>query len=204
MDKKENAPVPGQQSGIETNTEHVKEFETPFQAKQFYQVARERLLNVNEWRRLAGQGAHFQVTDQQGKEADRPVQKNDHFKIDIPGPGNASGDGYDWVQIEAIDAGASNDEEFTAIRVRPATNPLNRKKDIAHFFSDEATSSFVVKRENNRVIAGVYGRNEKPNTDSETLTDSIRNAAMAVGAFSGFSKLQWKSLVAGLLKEPAA
>ena len=89
----------------------------------------------------------------------------------------------------------------------PAASPsvtLNTKNDIAHFFSDEATSSFVVKREKNRVIAGVYGRNEKPNTDSETLTDSIRNTAMAAGALSGFSKIQWKSLVAGLLTEPAA
>jgi hypothetical protein len=47
----------------------------------------------------------------------------------------------------------------------------------------------------------VYGRNEKPNTDTETLSDKARNAAVAGGAITGFSKLQWKSLVNGLVKK---
>ena len=205
MNEQENSFIPEHQSGTQTNTENVREFDTPALAKEFYQIVKKRLLDVNDWQSLAGRAtAHFQVADENGKEADRPVQERDYLKIDIPGPGTASGEGYDWVMVEAIVARDTTDEEFTSITVRPATNPLNTKNDIAHLFSDEATSSFVVKREKNRVIAGVYGRNEKPNTDSETLTDSIRNTAMAAGALSGFSKIQWKSLVAGLLTEPAA
>ena len=59
----------------------------------------------------------------------------------------------------------------------------------------------MVKRENSKVTAAVYGRNEKPNTDVETAGDKARNAAIATGAITGFSKLQWKSLVNGLVKK---
>jgi hypothetical protein len=58
----------------------------------------------------------------------------------------------------------------------------------------------MVKREHNKVTAAVYGRNEKPNTKTETVTDKARNAAIAGGAVTGFSKLQWKRLVNGLIK----
>ena len=59
----------------------------------------------------------------------------------------------------------------------------------------------MVKREHTTVTAGVYGRNEKPNTKAETITDKARNTAVATGAITGFAKLQWKSLVNGLVKE---
>jgi hypothetical protein len=131
----------------------------------------------------------------------RAAEKGDHFKIDIPGPGPVTGDGYDWVQVEAIEESEKEDEQSIAIRVRPATNPNNNRKDVAHFFSDDATSCFMVKREHNKVTAAVYGRNEKPNTKTETLTGKARNAAIASGAVTGFSKLQWKSLVNGLVKK---
>ena len=129
------------------------------------------------------------------------MQKDDHFKIDIPGPGPVSGDGFDWVQVEAIEEKNSDEEQSFTIKVRPATNPNNERKDVAHFFSEEATSCFTVKRKYTTITAGVYGRNEKPNTNTETTIDKARNTAIAKGAISGFAKLQWKSLVKGLVKK---
>jgi hypothetical protein len=204
MPKEENDIIPENESGLQTNTESSKDFDDARQAKEFYQIAKNRLLHVNEWQGLAGPAtAAFQLTDERGKDLERVVQENDHFKIDIPGPGPITGEGYDWVKVEAIESYEGEAEEFTAITVRPATNPLNNKKDIAHFFNGEATSSFVVKREKNKVTAGVYGRNEKPNTNAEAATDKVRNTAVAAGAMSGFSKIQWKSLVNGFLKSTA-
>jgi len=49
------------------------------------------------------------------------------------------------------------------------------------------------------VFAEVNGRNEQPNTDAENLIDKARNIAVAAGAMLGFSKVQWKSLVDGLV-----
>lgn len=193
----ENKIVPEQEEGGESNTESSKKFSSEEEAQEFFTKVADRLMNVNEWHYYAGSlTADFKLADENGELVHRPVQKGDHFRIDIPGPGPATGDGYDWVQVEEI----LDVDDCKTIRVRPATNPNNERHDVAHFFDEAATSSFVVKREGNTVTAAVYGRNEKPNTHAEKTVDTVRNAAVATGAISGFSKLQWKSLVEGLLK----
>jgi hypothetical protein len=190
--------IPEHNKGIETNTESSVELSSEGEAKDFFKVVKERLLAIDEWHQYAGSAtADFQLTDEKGDPVKRVPQKGDHFKIKIPGPGTLTGEGNDWVQIEAIE----EEENCIGIRVRPSTNPTNERKDVAHFFDEGATSSFLVKREGKKVTAGVYGRNEKPNTDTETVVDKVRNAAIATGAISGFSKLQWKSLVNGLVKK---
>lgn len=193
--------VPEQQSGIETNTEISEKLNSAEEAKSFYEIVKQRLLLVNKWHEVGGSlTAGFQLTDKDGKEVHRPAQQHDHFKIDIPGPGPVTGDGYDWVLVEAIEEKNEEEEQSITILVRPATNPTNERNDVAHFFSDEATSSFMVKRQYVTVTAAVYGRNEKPNTHTETLLDKARNTSIATGAISGFAKLQWKSLLKGLIK----
>jgi hypothetical protein len=193
--------VPEQHEGGATNTESVETFDTIEAARAFYQVVSNRLLNVNAWHDYAGKGtAAFQLTDEHGTEVVRTAQKGDHFKIDIPGPGSVTGEGYDWVQIEEIVEEHNEDTDTIAIRVRPTSNPRNDKQDVAHFFTDDATSNFIVKREGTQVLAAVRGRNEKPNTKAEAIIDKARNTAVATGAITGFSNYQWKSLVTGLLK----
>jgi hypothetical protein len=189
--------IPENKEGTQTNTERSIEFATEEESKQFFQIAKERLLDVNHWRKIAGNAtADFQLTDEEGKPVNRTAKEGDHFKIDIPGPGSITGEGNDWVKIESI----QEDENYIGIRVRPTSNPTNERKDIAHFFNDNSTSSFIIKKEGKKITAGVYGRNEKPNTKTETVVDKIRNATVATGAISGFSKLQWKSLVNGLIE----
>jgi hypothetical protein len=104
------------------------------------------------------------------------------------------------VQVEAIEEENSGDKESLTIRVRPATNPNNKENDTAHFFAEDATSSFLVKRTGTKLTAAVYGRNEQPNKEVSSVIDKARNIAVATGAVTGFAKLQWKSLVDGLLK----
>ncbi|MBO9684742.1 MAG: hypothetical protein J7502_19080, partial [Flavisolibacter sp.] len=160
--------IPEHNKGIQTNTESSIELPTEKEAKDFYKIVRERLLHVNEWHQYAGSAtADFQLTDDKGNPVERVPQKGDHFKIKIPGPGTVAGEGNDWVQIEEIE----EDEDCIGIRVRPASNPTNEQKDVAHFFDEESTSSFLIKREVKKVTAGVYGRNEKPNTNTETVID---------------------------------
>ena len=201
MEKNRADIIPEQQSGVKTNTETSVELASADEAKAFYEKVKQRLLQVNGWHHWAGSlTANFQLTNKEGEEVNRPAERDDHFKIDVPGPGPATGDGYDWVKVEAIEETKKENEQTIAMRVRPATNPNNNRKDVAHFFSDDATSCFMVKREHKKVSAAVYGRNEKLNTDTETAADKARNAAIATGAITGFSKLQWKSLVNGLVK----
>jgi hypothetical protein len=190
--------IPEHNEGTQTNTEASVYLLNEEEAKTFFKSLKRRLFLVNNWHQYAGTAtASFQLTDNKGIPVIRKPKASDYFKIDIPGPGTETGKGHDWVRVETIE----ENEDYVGIRVRPAPNPTNQKNEVAHFFSEEATSSFIVKREGNKITAGVYGRNEKPNTGTETLTDKLRNAAIATGAISGFSKLQWKSLVNGLIKK---
>ncbi len=195
------AIIPEQQSGAATNVESETLLTGEAEARAFFLIVKERLLHVNSWQQLAGQAtANFQLTDGEGNPTSRMPQPGDHFRIDIPGPGSQTGDGYDWVRVELVDENHQGVADCQIIRVRPATNPTNDKPDVAHFFDEDATSNFIVKREGNKVSAGVYGRNEKPNTGAEKVIDKVRNTVVAAGAISGFSKIEWKSLVDGLVK----
>ncbi len=194
--------VPEQNVGAESNTEARKAFSTIDEARRAFTRTKQRLLTPNLWQQYAGSAtAKFILCDAAGVEVDRTPEVGDHFKIDIPGPGPLTGDGFDWVKVEAIEDEGGSEEECAAIRVRPTTNPQNQKADVAHFFSDEATSNFIVQRRGTEVIAAVLGRNEKPNTGAEKIIDKARNTAVATGAVTAFSKLQWKSLVNGLLAD---
>ncbi len=139
--------IPEQQSGTVTNTEGEIVLSTQEEARAFFRIVKERLMNVSIWQHLAGQAtAKFELTDGRGNIVNRPPQTGDHLRIDIPGPGSQSGEGYDWVRIEVVDEEHELGADCQTIRVRPATNPTNDKQDIAHFFDEDATSNFMVKR----------------------------------------------------------
>ncbi len=147
--------------------------------------------------------ATFQLVNSEGSEVQRKAQKGDYFKIDIPGPGSESGEGFDWVQIEEVESTSSPDGERFGFRVRPTDNPQNRKDDVAHFYSEMSTSSFVIERKNNKVTASVHDRNTKPNTDADTAIDKIRDAVVGAAGVATFSKIQWKKLTDGLVSREA-
>lgn len=201
--KKPEDSIPAHEEGAEVNVEDSLAFDSEASAASFFQALKQRLFNVNAWHRLAGAlSADFKLTDKSGNEVDRKPRQGDYFKINIPAPGTQTGEGYDWVQVEEIVEKAEHANEFTSIRVRPTSSPVNADPDVAHFYTDEATSNFIVKREGRTVTAGVYGRNEKPNVKAaDNLVDKVRNAVVGTGGVTGFSKLQWKALVNGLLEK---
>lgn len=193
--------IPEQNEGAQSNTESFVEFDNLKKALHAYSLVKQRLLNVNQWENVAGEGtANFLLIDSNGDETHRIARVGDYFQIDIPGPGSETGEGDDWVQIEDIKEVEDGERQAIAIRVRPAANPHNSDSNTAHFFSGHATSTFIVWREQNRLSAGVFGRNELPNTDNKNWTDQLRNTVVALGAIAGLAKLQWKSLVDGLLR----
>jgi hypothetical protein len=202
----DQVPVPAQEKGVKFDTEYAVTVPARHEAQRLFSDATYRLLDVNRWDKLCGElSAVFRLMDSEGNAVDRLAQPGDHFRINIPAPGTVTGEGYDWVRIEALVD--NRDQHATAesvtLRVRPATNPVNKDQaDTAHFFKDDATSSFTVQREGNRVIAGVHSRNEVPNTEAEKVVDKVRNAIVALGAMAGLSSPQWKRLVKGLLEPP--
>jgi hypothetical protein len=194
--------VPGQYTGQEIETESSIDLKNEKEAQIFYEVAKARLLNVNNWHSVAGiVSGHFQLTNAQGEKLNRNVEIGDYFRIDIPGPGSSEGDGYDWVYVEDLKEVAEENVQSIGFRVRPSENPLGEKNEVAHFYTDDATSNFMVTREGNTVTAIIIDRNLKPNDESESIADKIRHVAVGIGAIGLFSKIQWKNLADGLVKE---
>lgn len=202
MEKKDaTGIVPGQYTGKAIDAESSIELGTVEEARTFYHTVKNRLLDVNHWHELAGKLlAVFQLTDATGQPVERPVQKGDYFRIDVPGPGSKSGEGYDWVQVESLEEVNTGTVECIGIRVRPAPNPQTNTEAVAHFYDAASTSNFTVTHEGKTITAAIYDRNTKPNEDAENVTDRIRNSAVGAGAMTIFSKVQWKSLAEGLLK----
>lgn len=193
--------VPPQKLGKEMTMTAAVELKHAEDAAQFYSVAKQRLLDVNNWHSIAGTGsARFQLVSAEGEEVQRLAQKGDYFKIDIPGPGSRAGGGYDWVKVEELTETDNENVQSTGLRVRPADNPFNSSNETAHFYSDDATSNFIVTRENNIINAVIVDKNVEPNSDSSSVTDKLRDAAVGIGAISIFSKIQWQHLANGIVK----
>lgn len=194
--------IPEQYTGGSLDTVAKTEFPTIEQAKEFYKIARKRLLNTYQWAEICKVPLSvFVLTDENGNPVQREVREGDYLKIDIPGPGTHSGDSFDWVRIEEITEEVSDEAATVTLQARPAANPHHEDTSTAHFFTSEATSTFQVKRIGQTVYAEEHGRNEVPNTDTSFITDNIRNTLIGWSAKIGLSYPQWKSLVKGIAEQ---
>ncbi len=111
------------------------------------------------------------------------------------------GDGYDWAWVEELKVLDNGDIQSTGLRVRPSQNPFGNKNETAHFYSDKATSNFIITREGTKVSSWITDRNIKPNDEAESLTDKIRDTAVGMSAIASFSKIQWQGLAEGLIEK---
>jgi len=198
MEKSNNDLVPPQLVGSQMDAVEERKLNTLIQAQDFFAAAEKRLLAVNEWGKLSGL-SDFKVFTPDGKEAMRSAQKGDFIRIDIPGPGPLSGDGFDWVMVEEIKSEHGGDREMISMCVRPCPSPLNQDKEVAHFLKDHATSTFIIRRDRITVWAEEHGRNEQANVSDGNLIDRARNLVVGFSAKLGLSYPQWKLLVKGLL-----
>jgi hypothetical protein len=190
--------------GIQKQFSETAEFDTVEAARQFFQIARKRMLDVNNWQQLCdGLSSTFRLRNAHGEPVGhRLPEPGDYMQIDIPGPGPQNGDGHDWVRVEALEDNKSTTaDEMALMRVRPAASPLNVQGEVAHFLDDQATSTFVVFRIGSRVTAEVFGSDEVANTEATGLLDKVRNVATAVASWLGFSDVQWKSLVKAVVAQ---
>ena len=194
--------VPGKILGEQSGAQADRRTETIDEAKTLFHKAKKRLFDINHWHDYAGAGsATFTLTNKFGNEINRPPEIGDFIKIDLPGPGSSEGEGYDWVEIEAIEEKKEPIDEYAAIRVRPAPNPRTPGDNkIAHFHKDTATSTFIVQREGTLISAAEKGRNELQNKDNLSIFDKIRNMVVSFTASKGAAYPQWKALMEGFLE----
>ena len=194
--------IPNQETGRATDFTSEREFDTRQAAHKCFQQAAARLLTVNQWQHYAGPGSsEFCLTNNEGREVDGFAKEGFLFNIGLPVPGSNAGDGLEWVMIERIEAmeDPKAEEEFISMTVRPVPDPHKTDTEIAHFYKDVSTNTFIVKRLGNKVIAGAHGRNETPNNENVDLHDKVRNTIVALTARIGLAGPQWKMLMSGLL-----
>ena len=192
--------IPEQKVGSKLDLSSEKKFATYDEAHQFYELAKQRLMSVNQWDETCkAPSSVFKLMNDKCQQIVGTVKEGDFIRIDIPGPGSKEGDGYDWVKVETITEQQILDEEILSITVRPSHHPLKKFSETAHFFKDDATSTFQVKRKGNTVFAEIHGRNELPNTVAKSLFDKLRNSIIGWIAKIGFSYPQWKCLTEGLI-----
>jgi hypothetical protein len=193
--------VPDQRVGSELNASSEETLSTLQEALLHYSIVKQRLLNVNKWFEYAMVPlSSFKLFDHTGRVVDRPASEGDYIRIDIPGPGTKTGQGYDWVVVESILEESDSDASVISMTVRPSAHPLSDNQHTAHFLTDVASSTFQIKRSGLVVIAEQHGRNEMPNRDTDSTFDNLRNTVVGWSAKLGFAYPQWKSLVKGLVK----
>lgn len=195
-------PIPGipiQHHGGSHDTESLKEYDAEIIPEKF-EILKKRFLSVNSWESYCGKGfAVFTLCDEDGNPKEHHPQQGDLIKIDIPGPGEGEAQGFDWVKITDLSHQKSDLAESLMMTCRPSKDPDKPKSShIAHFYSAESSSTFMISKNRTHIKAAVYGRNETPNRRA-TLPDRIRNLLVALGGMMGISKIQWKRLVDGLL-----
>ncbi len=194
--------VPVNTEGKPLDLESKIEEKSLDEASDTYKRACKRLQNPRIWHEIAGNfSAKFELINENNVDPHRLVQLNDHLRIDIPGPGLQAGDGFDWVKVTKIagDIVPGEDESF-GIELRASSNPTGDSQQTAHFFTGEATSSFIISRKGTTITVRYAGRNEMPNTEDIKVADKIRNTLVASGAMVGISNIQWKALIDGLPK----
>lgn len=195
----EKTQLPGQYTGKSVDYQRTLDLDSQTEANALFEEIRMRLLQVNRWHRITdGPSAEFCVVDERGNPVEKMVEQGDRIRIDVPGPGLPSSQGYDWVQVEEIAEEQHEDGKRMLISLRPCPDPTNDKDDTAHFFKALATSSFLLEQKRNTILLHYAGRNEVINTENESNWDNIRNFLVGLGAKMGASYPQWKALVDGL------
>ena len=194
-----NEKIPGQFEGRSLDCYKSVALTSERQARLFYEQVKARLLDINNWNEVAAlPSATFTIKDANGRTADRPVREGDHVRIDIPGPGLPSSDGYDWVRVVAISETRKSEGMSIILTLRPAPDPTKDLPDTAHFFTRIASSSILLEQVDKHIYLHYAGRNEVINTDNASMMDNLRNFMVGIGAKLGASFPQWQALIEGL------
>lgn len=202
MKPKEISGVPRHEKGGFHDTESTAKTSAKLVDAKF-EILKQRFLDVNSWKENSAVGAsEFKLFSKNGQPANRRPEIGDKIRINIPGPGGIQTDSYDWVDVIDYRETKNADEGTFSIVMtcRPAHPPRQENEEnIAHFYGEDATSTFMITKGKDYVMASVHGRNEKPNTKKAGWLDAVRNFFIGSGGILGAGKAQWKLLTEGLI-----
>lgn len=164
-------------------------YATRDEANRAFKRSIEKLFDVNRWSDLPGFTSAFQLHDVNGTEKDAVMpQVNDYIKIILPGPVPEN-----WVVVSDVTE-EENRVEFT---VNPSINPTKQRDEqdkIEHFFIPEASSTFRVQLDGNKISAFEIGKNEGINNNEDAGNRKLINTLIAEGGWAGVQEFQWNKL----------
>ncbi len=171
-------------------------------ARDCYQVLESRLRGVNDWTSMSDKvKTGFSLFNSGGTGNPGNVEHGNLIRIDIPGAGNPSGNGYDWTEVIDIQTGGDkNRDPFCSITISPCTAPGTKNNTVAHFYTGESTNTFIVRKIGCCVYAEVHGRNETENISDVPILDTLRNKAVAIGGKFGLGSINWSAFTEALLE----
>jgi hypothetical protein len=174
-----------------------REYSDAGRASIEYDRFREKLFHIDEWREASGV-SDFTLFDENGAPVDHKEIRDGYF-IRIYLPGTLK---YDWVKI--VDIYDSDDE--IVVTVRPSFDPTLKDPDhpvTSHFFTDEATNNFCLRRTGPKLEFYVIGLGEKSNiSDTGGVLETVRNFAAAnFGRYLGIQKGEWTKFCESFLEK---
>lgn len=182
--------------GSENNAVSYVIYHSEKQAFDQFRRLAQNLLHINRWKINAGKNpTEFCIYN---KELNRSAEAstNDLVKIKMPAPDNTLGKGFDWVIVNKIEAIETTDTKVFLLEMKPHSCAESVKNSIAHFYTEDASNTFILAKKDKTVQFSIHGRNEVPNTKTPKFLNSIRNLFVASGGIFGGSKVQWKDFVA--------
>lgn len=201
MDLDFSQHIPSQHMGNSCDSQSTLVCADTHDAENKFKHIIKRLFNINKWEIYAGKTkASFAHTYKNGESKTGGVDVGDKIKISIPGPHSKVGHGHDWVEIISVKKDISGETQYLKVVVKPCANPLHENSSTAHFFSSDATNTFLLMKCKNTIQVSIHGRNELPNMQCTGLYDKFRNYIVSKGGILGGSKIQWQSLTDSLIK----
>jgi hypothetical protein len=167
----------------------LNKYNNEIEAKEAFLLSKSKLFNINLWSKLPGITSEFMLHDSYGNPKKTTPKVGDFIKIELPGPLPEN-----WVTIMDI----VDQSNMSQIIVSPSAKPKakgDEKDEIEHFFIEEATSTFRIKREGDTLFAFEIGKDEGINNQGhEAANRELINTLIAHGGWAGFQKLQWEKL----------
>ncbi|MHC2991665.1 hypothetical protein OB13_08735, partial [Pontibacter sp. HJ8] len=159
-------------------------------ARQAFEESRKKLFNVNLWSNLEGINSTFELHDEHGRQITAEIPQEGHYmKITLPATKVEN-----WVRIASI---RTTDDlaEFTVNPSQQPHPPVEKEAVTEHFFTKDASSTFRVELQGNRLIGSEIGKNEVINNQGEESGNrALLNTLVAEGGWAGFQALQWDKL----------
>mgnify|MGYP000866005468 FL=1 len=193
--------VPRNKLGSSNDAYAATNYKDEQTAVKAFRAIEKMLFDVNSWSVQIPFGTvRFYLVDAYGKPTYNDAAIGDFVKIKMPMLPNSFGKGYDWVSVVKISKFDEREIAYTMLQMRPHSCIENAEGQIAHFYTNDSTNTFIVARSGSEIQVSVHGRNETPNVKKLKIRHRVRNFFIGGGGIFGGSKLQWQNFVDSLIK----